>query len=509
MIRQSVLRAIFTNWATKLVTLLIRFFLTPFILHRLGDVQFGLWALVASVVGQGALLDFGIRAALTKYVAEHYARENFEHIRRLIATSLWLYSGLGLLAVGFAAVLAPLFPHLFNIPAPQRTTAAVAVLLMGIQIGISIPAAAPAAVLWALHRYGAVNALVMASTVLSAAITAAILLSGGGLIAMMAAEIPLATAMFFVAMTVLVRAAPELRPRWRDVRRELLSSVLSFSASTFIIETAYSLQTKADELVIGFFRPVSAVAPYTIARRLSGIPQMVGEQIVGAFLPLASELGAEGGTDRLRSFYLVGSRVTLAVCIPLTVILTLMAGPLLTLWVGGAYSQYAPIVVVLVLAGLAEISHWPGGLILQGIARHRPLAIASTCAAIVNLVLSVLLVHPYGLIGVAVGTLIPSTVLSVCVVWPYLSHVLGVRWRDLSREIFLPTFFPVLPMIAVISGAGLIAKPSGFIATGTTASAGLLVYAAIYIIAGAGEPERQLLRSALLRLRMSMAGKNI
>jgi O-antigen/teichoic acid export membrane protein len=479
-----------------LLTLAIRFFLTPFILHRLGDAQFGLWALATSVVGQGELLDFGIRAALTKYVAEHYSQGNYEHTRHLIATSLWLYSGLGLLALLLSALLAPAFPHLFNVASSSRSMAETVVLLMGIQIAVALPGAAPAAVLWGLHKYTLVNSLIMISTALSAAITVAVLLAGGGLIAMIAANVPLAVGMLFLGMYILKRVAPELYPSWRDARRRLLRSVLSFSSSTFVIETAFNLQTRADEAIIGAIMPITAVTPYTIARRLSTLPQIVAQQTVAGLLPVSSQLQAESRMDRLQSLYLVSSRVSIAMCMPLTVILVFLAGPLLTIWVGPTYAQYAPIVVILAIAGLAEISHWPGGLILQGIARHRYLAAAYVCAALANLALSVLLIGPYGLMGVALGTLVPSIALSLCFVWPYVSTVLGVPWRDQFTEVLMPAFWPLLPMIVVLYAVGWIAAPQGLVLTGVNAAAGIATYLAAYLLWGAGEPEKQLIRSA-------------
>jgi O-antigen/teichoic acid export membrane protein len=487
-------------------TLAIRFFLTPFILHRLGDTQFGLLALVSSVVGQGELLDFGIRTALTKYVAEHCSKGNYAEARSLIATSFGLYCGLALLMLLLTAIIAPLFPYLFNVPPPLHATATIVVLLMGMQLAFALPGAAPAAALWGLHRYGLVNALIMISTVLSAAVTVIILLAGGGVTAMVAGFTPIPLGMLAIGIYAFNKVAHELLPTWREARRELVRSVLSFSGATFIIETGFSLLTKVDEIIIGFFLPVSSVTPYTIARRLSALPRTATEPALGAFLPVASQLEAEGGTDGIRLLYLTGSRMTLAISVPLTIVLIFLAGPLLALWVGGEYSSYASIVIVLALAGVIELSHWPAKEILQGIARHRGLAPAYVCAALANIALSVALVRPYGLVGVALGTLIPSAFLSFCFIWPYATSVIGVHWRDLLTRAFLPALGPAVPMIAAIFTMGFVLKPSGLISTGVTAAVGLVTYIAAYFVNG-GIEERELLRSILVTLRTAVSAR--
>ena len=130
---------------------------------------------------------------------------------------------------------------------------------MGIQLAFALPGAAPAAALWGLHRYGLVNALIMTSTVLSAAVTVIVLMAGGGVVAMVAGFTPLPLGMLALGIYAFNRVAPELTPSWRDARRHLVRSVLSFSGATFIIEAGFSLLTKVDEIIIGAFLPISSV----------------------------------------------------------------------------------------------------------------------------------------------------------------------------------------------------------------------------------------------------------
>ena len=63
-IRRYLVVSTLSNYAGQIVTTGVWFALTPFVLHRLGPTQYGLWALVASFVAYGQLLDFGIGAAV-------------------------------------------------------------------------------------------------------------------------------------------------------------------------------------------------------------------------------------------------------------------------------------------------------------------------------------------------------------------------------------------------------------------------------------------------------------
>ena len=56
-----ILRNIFSNWTGYLITILVGFFLAPFVLHHLGNTGYGVWTLVLSLTGYFGLLDLGIR----------------------------------------------------------------------------------------------------------------------------------------------------------------------------------------------------------------------------------------------------------------------------------------------------------------------------------------------------------------------------------------------------------------------------------------------------------------
>ena len=66
-IRRYLVVSTLSNYAGQIVTTGVWFALTPFVLHRLGPTQYGLWALVASFVAYGQLLDAGSQSDALLY----------------------------------------------------------------------------------------------------------------------------------------------------------------------------------------------------------------------------------------------------------------------------------------------------------------------------------------------------------------------------------------------------------------------------------------------------------
>lgn len=490
LIRRRVIVGTTTSLAAKAVTMGTWFLLTPFLLRQLGATHYGLWVLVGSFVAYGALLNFGVGSALTKYVAEYRSRGELEHGRAVVATSLWLYLGLGLAAVLLSLAVAPVYPTIFRVPAEERELAMLLVVVMGVNVGVAIPCTATTSVLMGLQRYDLYNGITLAVTLMSAVATVAILLLGGGVLAMTAVNIPILLLVQIPAVIMIRRVAPELGFGLRGARLSTARQVLSFSSSLFVGDVATRLQTQTDEIVIGVLMAVSAVTPYAIARKLSEAALMVTESFLKVILPLASELHAVDDHARLRMLYLASTRLTLAIFLSAGCVLMVIPDLVLRIWVGEEFVPYAPLVAILTLAGLANIGRWPAANVLNGMGRARFQAVAAIGNGVANIGLSIILARPYGLTGVALGTLIPMLVESVCVLTPYTLRVTGVRPGELARQALVPALLPAAPaglvLLALRSAVAVNSLPS----LALVAGAGALTYALVYLALSQGTERR-------------------
>src|SRR5438132_13926907 len=108
---QHSLRNVVSNWAAFAVSVIISLFLSPFIVHRLGDSAYGAWVLLSSLVGYLGLLDLGTRSAVTRYVANYHSTHRHEDAGRIASTALGLFGGLALLAIAASVVPALRVKH--------------------------------------------------------------------------------------------------------------------------------------------------------------------------------------------------------------------------------------------------------------------------------------------------------------------------------------------------------------------------------------------------------------
>ena len=63
---------------------------SAFILHRLGDVAYGVWVLTVSVVGYLSLLDLGMQSSILRFVSQGHAKQDHQGASEATSAALWV-----------------------------------------------------------------------------------------------------------------------------------------------------------------------------------------------------------------------------------------------------------------------------------------------------------------------------------------------------------------------------------------------------------------------------------
>src|SRR5437879_11046639 len=96
---REIFKNVGSSWFSLGVSILVGVFLSPFILHRLGDTAYGIWILIFSVTGYYGLFDLGIRSSVVRYVSTYTATGDTEGLAKLINTSFATYTAIGAVAM--------------------------------------------------------------------------------------------------------------------------------------------------------------------------------------------------------------------------------------------------------------------------------------------------------------------------------------------------------------------------------------------------------------------------
>jgi len=448
--KRQIIKNIGSSWFALGTNILVGLFLSPFILHRLGDSAFGVWVLTFSITGYYGLFDLGIRSSVVRYVSKHLATGSREDLAKLINTALFGYGCIGLVSLGVTAVLSFRLSTLFRIPPEFRSTAHLLIWMVGTSVALGFPLGVVGGFLEGLQRFEILNGTNIASTLLRALLIVLALQHGRGLltITFITVALPL------LGSVVLVLIALRLRPvlfGWKYVDRSTFRTIVHYSSTTFMIMVAGRLKFRTDEIVIGSMLSAAAITYFNIGARIVDYAGGVVNSLAQNFLPVASQSEATGNISRLRKLFVAGNRFCAFTIFPMTAALLILGKSVIEVWVGKKYIATSyPVLVILIIPSTIMLAQAVSGRILFGMSKHRTWAWVTLIEGVCNLILSIILVRPYGIIGDALGTAIPLTCSMVLFMPHHLCRLLGIRLRTYLREAFILPLLITAPLVVVL-----------------------------------------------------------
>jgi O-antigen/teichoic acid export membrane protein len=448
--KRELIKNVGSSWFSLGVSILVGIFLSPFILHRLGNVAYGAWVLVFSITGYYGLFDLGIRSSIIRYVSTYTATNDMEGVSRLINTALAVYTAIGVVAMGTTVVLSGFLGSLFRMPPHFLPTARVLFLMVGAAVALGFPAGVFGGILEGLNRFYFVNVTNLASTLLRALLIVMALHFGYGLLAVALVTVALPLLGSVVRAVIVLRVLP-LRFGWKYVDRSAISEIARYSGISFILMIAYKLRFKTDEIVIAKMLSVGAVTFFSIGDRLVDYTGEVVSSLAQIFIPLSGQSDAKGDRERLRKILIAGNRACALIVFPITATLIILGKSVITAWVGPRYVQASyPVMVTVLIPSTLALAQAASTRILYGMAKHRSLAWVTGMEAIANLILSIVLIRPLGLVGDALGTAIPLTCTALFFLPRHLCRLLNVRIGFFLRQAYTLPVLLCAPTVAVL-----------------------------------------------------------
>lgn len=376
----------------------------PFMLGKLGDERFGVWAIVALFTSYTQLADFGMGLALTKVVAEFAAHQEWQRLNTALNTVFFFYLVIGLSLAALLLLgrnfLAGLAPHIS--PALMQEIAAV-IGIAAFTFAANLTLGAFNSTLQGLQRMDLTNLTALVNGIGLYLGIVVVLALGGGLIGMALLSLALALAAGTFNALMTLRLAPGLRLHWRAFDAGYLRSVLRYSLNIQGGALTELLFDPFSKLVITRFLGVALVTQYEVGQRI--ITQLRGLFAV-AFLPLfpgVSHLNAQREAQTVQMIYERSSRYVFLLGWPAYLLLIITAPWLLTAWLGQGYMQAAFVMRLMTCGWFISLVAFPPYMILQALGQAHLCLRAHLVQGLTNLALAVLLVGPFGFVGVTVA----------------------------------------------------------------------------------------------------------
>ncbi len=483
-----VARGVLSDYLLWAVSVFSGLFMTPVMLHYLKPEGYGLWAVFGSLLGYLGIVDLGLSPSTAKHVAQFRAQGRSHAMSEWVSSTLFFYVPLSAVVLGCAILMAPYVSGLLHVSSGLMTIAKWALIAASFSLAVALPRGALRGVIVGHQRMDIANLVDAAFVMINALTLFVVLSSGGGLLGAALASAGVSVLQTIVVFVLTRILYPSVRMTPRFFNPGVVRRALRFSVPILVVAITTQVVFRTDNIVIGVFRGAREVVNYAIAYTLMWYCMNLVFKISDSLLPVFSDLDAGGERRSMRRAYLESCRLSVALAFCLTVGLIFFGRSAITFWVGEErFVGMATLIALALLPAVHSVIH-VGSVMLIGLGRARSIALLSVPDAGLNIVLSVVLVRWLGVVGVALGTLIPELLTTFWYIPRLCNREVRIPGREFIAEVYLRPLIAAAVGVVVAWGVTRMlfsAHPLATVCIGGTLTAGS--YFAAYFASGTSD----------------------
>ena len=464
---------------------------TPYMLRMMGKSEYGLYALVGSVIAYLTILDFGFGNAIVRYTAKFRAEGKLQEQYSMFGLFIILYSVIGILSFFIGLGLYFNVENLFGetMTPDELSKAKIMMLLMVFNIAFTFPLSIFGAIIKAYENFIFIKVIALSRIILNTLIMILLLEIGYRAVGM----VVLATILNLATLILnywYCKKKIKIKVSFKNMQLGLLKEVSIYSFYIFLNIIMNKVYWSTGQFVLGMYLGTAAVAVFAVAIQFQGMYMGFSTAISGVFLPKVTGMVATKSSNQdISNLFVRTGRIQYIIMAFILVGFILFGKQFIILWAGPDYEAAFSMTLLFFIALT----------ILQARNQLEFRSWLYFAMAILSLIFQVLLAEKYGGLGVAyaiAGGLVLGNVVIMNIYYHRKQHIDMIQfWEQILKMSIAPTIIGI--------GTYYIIREFNFESFGELVIA-IVVFSSVYLpvfwFFSMNKSERELLKKPIAKL---------
>lgn len=423
---------------------------TPYMLRCLGQNEYGLYSLVASVIAYLTILDFGFGNAIVRYTAKFRAECKNREQWEMFGMFLIVYSVIGLVALCGGLAL------YFNVDALFDRTMTIydisqarnMMLLLTLNLAFTFPLSIFGSIITAYENFVFQRMVNILRIVISTGVLIAVLLMGYKAVALVVVQT------IFNLLTLVLnfwycRKKLEIHIVFGKFDVQFMKEISTYSFWIFLNAIVEKIYWGTGQFVLGAIVGTIAVAVFSVAILLQQMYLQFSAAIANVLLPKITAIVAKGNNfHELSQIFLETGRIQALV---LSLILSgfiVFGKQFIFLWAGQGYESSFLITLIFFVSLYIPLIQNTGVTILQARNHLKFRSISYILISLVSLIFQIILSKKWGAVGCAAsigGSLLIGQGIIMNIYYSKSQHIDIVKfWKSIFKINIVPIVFSIV-----------------------------------------------------------------
>lgn len=453
---------------------------TPVLIRMLGQSEYGLYSLVASIISYLTVLDLGFGNAIIIYTARFRAKKQEKEEHKLYGMFIIIYTIIGIIAAIGGVVLYLNINNLFgNSMTPDEIEIAKKMMLiLTFNLAITFPFSIFGNIITAYEKFVFSKIIKIVQIIVVPCIMLPLLFLGYRSITMVMVTTVVNVACL-LANTIVCLKSLKIKIEFGKFNIPLLKEIFAYSFFIFLNQIIDKINWSLDQFVLGTVAGTVAVAVYSAAAQFNTMYLSFSTAISNVLLPKVTKMEAQNASDEeFTEIFIKTGRIQYIVMALILTGFLLFGQTFINVWAGEGYQSAYYIACIMMIPVTVPLIQNIGLSILQAKNKYKYRTIIFFEIAILNVAISIPLAKAYGGIGSAIGTSISLILGQIIILNIYYHKAIHINMIKFWKSILKMTI-PIVLSYMIGFSAIILLNIKGLIPLAITAVVYVLIYSAL------------------------------
>lgn len=479
----------------------ISIFFTPFLIRSLGDAEYGVYRIIQSFAGQLTVLSFGIATLVARNVVKYNTLNDKKEKENFLATALItsVLLSVVVLFVGFILSFGidSLFDSTFSVE--QLNLARKLYWLLISRIAVVVLTDMATGIITAHEQFAIKNGLTTINYIIRVCVLVVLLKNGCSSVAIVSTDLCIAI-LIFVAEIIYSFGYLHEKIHFYYLNKEELKISLTFSFAIFLQAIVNQVNQNLDSVILGAMISAEVVTMYSIALSLFTMFNSITMVFGTIFVPQATRLVTVGASgEELTDMVIRPGRMEVIIGNLVITGFILFGRDFIKLWVGEQYLGAYFVLILLMIPAMIPLMQNVTNSILDAMMKRLGRSIIMIVMAVINVLMSIVLIRCIGYIGATIGTAFSYIVGNGILMNIHLKKSTNLNLKRMYKELLSKILIVAVVCLIIASPLMLIRTSGWFILALKIAIYSFIYLGAIYIF-GMRDYERKWFTDPLFRI---------
>ena len=474
---------------------------TPFMLRCLGQNEYGLYSLVASVIAYLTILDFGFGNAIIRYTAKFRAEGKAQEQWEMFGMFVIVYSVIGLIALCGGMALYFNVDNLFDhtMSGADLSIAQTMMLLLTVNLAFTFPLSIFGSIISAYENFVFQRVVNIIRILLTTGVMIALLSIGFKAIALVVVQT------VFNLLTLLLNylyAKHKLKIKivFHKFNFAFLKEIATYSFWIFLNAIMDKIYWGTGQFVLGSISGTIAVAIFSVAILLQQMYMTFSSSISSVLLPKITMMVSHNRSAKeISELFITTGRIQYLILALILSGFIVFGQSFINLWAGQDYSYAYIITLIFFVSLLIPLIQNTGIVILQARNQMKFRSLLYLGISAVSLVFQILLTKKYGILGCSIaigGALILGQGLIMNIYYAKKQSIAIVTfWKKIIKASIVPVVFTILGSLYTYNIA-----LANWLQLGLSIFIFVCLYIPVLWLIGMNEYERNLVKVPIVKI---------